>query len=102
MLKYKTIHTFKKKNCTFEPYSIKLILLLQVACTLSPIQTISQAGKEINIKTVNPFMNTDIKFTLEVPFKETTADGREVMTTAKLEGDTLTKTQVTGQDMPDI
>ena len=46
-------------------------------------------------------MNTDIKFRLEVPFKETTADGREVMTTAKLEGDTLTKTQVTGHDMPD-
>merc|ERR1711933_184873 len=54
-----------------------------IACTLYPTarNSITSDGK-IKINTWSTFKSSEISFELNKPFKETTADGREVTTTA--------------------
>merc|ERR1712045_90658 len=65
-----------------------------IACTLYPTarNSITSDGK-IKINTWSTFKSSEISFELNKPFKETTADGREVTTTALLYGNKLVKDQ---------
>merc|ERR1712243_98921 len=65
-----------------------------IACSLYPIATNSQRDNVITIHTSSTFKSSTVSFELGKPFEETTADGREVLTTATLEGNVLTKQQV--------
>merc|ERR1712244_18392 len=65
-----------------------------IACTLYPTarNSITSDGK-IKINTWSTFKSSEITFQLNTPFQETTADGREVTTTALLYGNKLVKDQ---------
>merc|ERR1712154_463286 len=65
-----------------------------IACTLYPTarNSITSDGK-IKINTWSTFKSSEITFQLNTPFRETTADGREVTTTALLYGNKLVKDQ---------
>ncbi|ELT87594.1 hypothetical protein CAPTEDRAFT_21682 [Capitella teleta] len=56
---------------------------------LKPSQVISVDGDKITIKTLSTFKNTEVSFTLGQEFEETTADGRKMKTTYKMDGDKL-------------
>jgi len=65
-----------------------------IACLLSPTATIKQDNNEqITIDTASTFTSTSTTFKLDTVFKEETADGRSVDTTAVLSGNKLIKTQ---------
>merc|ERR1711862_27559 len=65
-----------------------------VACALTPTATNKQnSNGQITIDTSSTFRSTSVTFELNRPFKETTADGRTVETTAVLQGNKLIKTQ---------
>merc|ERR1711997_66061 len=66
----------------------------KIACTLYPTatNTITADGK-IQINTASTFKSSELIFELNKPFPETTADGREVTTTAHLYGNRLVKDQ---------
>merc|ERR1719153_1290424 len=68
--------------------------LRKLAATSSPTTEISEADGEWTIKTSTTFKNTEIKFKLGEPFKETTADGRNVEATITKEGNKLIHKQV--------
>merc|ERR1711990_1185258 len=65
-----------------------------IACALYPTarNSITPDGK-IKINTWSTFKNSEVIFELNKPFQETTADGREVTTTALLYGNKLVKDQ---------
>merc|ERR1712203_1257356 len=65
-----------------------------IACTLYPTarNSITREGK-IQINTWSTFKSSELIFELNTPFQETTADGREVTTTALLYGNKLVKDQ---------
>merc|ERR1711878_142978 len=67
----------------------------KIACTLYPTarNSITPDGK-IKINTWSTFKSSALIFQLNKPFQETTADGREVTTTALLYGNKLVKDQV--------
>ena len=46
--------------------------------SVKPTQEISVDGDKWHIKTITTFKTTELKFTLNEPFEETTADGRTV------------------------
>ncbi|PVD31306.1 hypothetical protein C0Q70_06718 [Pomacea canaliculata] len=60
---------------------------------LKPTQEIKVEGNKWHIKTISTFKTTEIEFTLNTPFEETTMDGRKVKTTCTLEGQKLTQDQ---------
>merc|ERR1711953_1542281 len=66
----------------------------QIACTLYPTarNSITPDGK-IQINTWPTFKSSELIFELNKPFSETTADGREVTTTALLYGNKIVKDQ---------
>merc|ERR1712110_375750 len=66
----------------------------KIACTLYPTarNSITPDGK-IKINTWSTFKSSELIFQLNKPFPETTADGREVTTTALLYGNKLVKDQ---------
>merc|ERR1712045_941577 len=66
----------------------------KIACTLYPTarNSITSDGR-IKINTWSTFKSSEITFQLNSPFEETTADGREVTTTALLYGNKLVKDQ---------
>ena len=68
---------------------------VQIACTLYPTarNSITPDGK-IKINTWSTFKSSELIFQLNTPFQESTADGREVTTTALLYGNKLVKDQV--------
>jgi len=67
----------------------------KIACALYPTATNrNNPNGEITIDTSSTFKSTSVTFRLNTPFKETTADGRTVTTTAVLDGHKLIKTQV--------
>merc|ERR1711936_967828 len=70
-----------------------------IACTLYPTatNTITADGK-IQINTASTFKSSEIVFELNKPFPETTADGREVTTTALLYGNKIVKDQTNTAD----
>ena len=72
-----------------------MIVPVKIACTLYPTatNTITADGK-IQINTASTFKSSELIFDLNKPFPETTADGREVTTTAHLYGNRLVKDQV--------
>ena len=56
---------------------------------LKPSQVIAVDGDKITIKTLSTFKNTEVSFTLGQEFEETTADGRKMKTTYKMDGANL-------------
>merc|ERR1712018_721658 len=66
----------------------------KIACTLYPTarNSITPDGR-IKINTWSTFKSSELIFGLNKPFPETTADGREVTTTASLYGNKLVKDQ---------
>merc|ERR1711899_141835 len=71
----------------------------QIACTLYPTakNSITPDGR-IKINTWSTFKSSELTFGLNKPFQETTADGREVTTTASLYGNKLVKDQINTAD----
>ncbi|XP_023323533.1 myelin P2 protein [Eurytemora carolleeae] len=65
-----------------------------IANNLYPVQKISQDEDEISLITETPIRSTDTKFKLNIPWEETTADGRVTETISTLEGNILRKVQV--------
>eukprot|EP00914_Ancora_sagittata_P018469 GHVO01036566.1.p1 GENE.GHVO01036566.1~~GHVO01036566.1.p1 ORF type:complete len:137 (+),score=33.42 GHVO01036566.1:83-493(+) len=65
------------------------LLVRKTANALSPSQVIAVDGDKITIKTVSTFKNTEVSFTLGQEFEETTADGRKMKTTYRMDGDKL-------------
>merc|ERR1711913_123104 len=65
----------------------------KIACALYPTARNTQRGKIIKINTDSTFKSSEIEFELGVPFKEVTADGRTVITTATKDGDRIIKHQ---------
>lgn len=67
-----------------------------IANNLYPLQKIRQQDQDgqISINTETSFRCTETKFILGVAWQETTADGRETTTTAKLEENKLIKHQI--------
>merc|ERR1739844_366889 len=70
-----------------------------IACTLYPTarNSITSDGK-IKINTWSTFKSSEITFQLNTPFQKSTADGREVTTTALLYGNKLVKGQKNSAD----
>ena len=66
----------------------------KIACSLYPTATNELVDGQIKISTSSTFKSGENVFNLGEPFTETTADGREVTTTATREGNTLVKNQV--------
>merc|ERR1712241_914156 len=66
----------------------------KIACTLYPTarNSITPEGK-IKINPWSTFKSSELIFELNTPFQETTADGRDVTTTALLYGNKLVKDQ---------
>merc|ERR1712045_916909 len=70
-------------------------LTRKVACALTPVATNSLLPNgQIKIDTHSTFKSSSITFSLNKPFRETTSDGRKVVTTAVLQGNRLIKTQL--------
>merc|ERR1712241_1185855 len=71
----------------------------KIACALYPTarNSITADGK-IKINTWSTFKSSEITFELNKPFPETTADGREVTTTAHLYGNKIVKDQTNTAD----
>jgi len=65
----------------------------KIACALYPTAKNTQIGERIKINTSSTFKNSEVEFELGVPFTEHTADGRTVITTASLVGDSIIKKQ---------
>merc|ERR1712186_9645 len=74
-------------------------LTRKVACALTPVATNSLLPNgQIKIDTHSTFKSSSITFSLNKPFRETTSDGRKVVTTAVLQGNRLIKTQLNPVD----
>merc|ERR1711981_1308114 len=71
----------------------------KIACTLYPTarNSITPDGK-VKINTWSTFKSSEISFELNQPFQESTADGREVTTTAVVYGNKLIKDQKNTED----
>ena len=72
----------------------------KIACSLYPMATNELVDGQIKISTSSTFKSGENVFNLGEPFTETTADGREVTTTATREGNTLVKNQVSRGGAP--
>jgi len=74
----------------------------KTAASLKPTQIISVSGDTITIKTQSTFKTTEVSFKLGETFDETTADGRKMKTTYKMDGDKLVAdlTPVKDSDLP--
>ena len=72
----------------------------KIACSLYPTATNELVDGQIKISTSSTFKSGENVFNLGEPFTETTADGREVTTTATREGNTLVKNQVSRGGAP--
>lgn len=66
-----------------------------IACTLYPLQKISQdpATEEISMDTITTFKSTYTKFKLNEPWEEYTGDGRTTTTVTSVDGRKLVKVQ---------
>ena len=53
-------------------------MMRKLGGSVKPTQEISVDGDKWHIKTITTFKTTELKFTLNEPFEETTADGRTV------------------------
>ncbi|XP_076453036.1 sodium/calcium exchanger regulatory protein 1-like [Babylonia areolata] len=69
------------------------MVMRKLGGTLRPTQEISVDGDTWDIKTITTFKSSELKFTLNEPFEETTVDGRKVTTTVRLEGQKLIQDQ---------
>ena len=54
------------------------MVMRKLGATTKPTQYISVDGDKWNIKTVTTFKSSELSFTLNEPFQETTIDGRNV------------------------
>ena len=61
----------------------------------TPTVFLEKHGDEFQFHTVSTFKTSIIKFKLGEEFEEETLDGRKVLTTFTLDGNTLTQTQKT-------
>ncbi|XP_037071640.1 sodium/calcium exchanger regulatory protein 1-like [Pollicipes pollicipes] len=68
-------------------------MMRKMGNTLVPTVEITEADGEYELKTVTTFKTTVIKFKLDVPFEEETADGRKVQATMTMDGNTLVHEQ---------
>merc|ERR1739836_247502 len=85
-------------------------LTRKVACALTPVATNSllpngqikidthSTFKRYEVQYCHCFKSSSITFSLNKPFRETTSDGRKVVTTAVLQGNRLIKTQLNPVD----
>uniref|UniRef100_A0A1I8IW94 FABP domain-containing protein n=1 Tax=Macrostomum lignano TaxID=282301 RepID=A0A1I8IW94_9PLAT len=69
------------------------LVMRTAGSTAKPVQEISEAGGRWTIKTTSTFKSAEISFALGEEFEETTADGRKVKSTVRLEGNKLIQEQ---------
>ncbi|GAV01858.1 FABP6 [Ramazzottius varieornatus] len=69
-------------------------LMRKMANSTTSMQVeISQNGDDFTIKSISKLKTSEVKFKLNQETKETTMDGREVLSTFTLDGNTLTQVQ---------
>ncbi|XP_068218255.1 sodium/calcium exchanger regulatory protein 1 [Palaemon carinicauda] len=70
------------------------LVMRKMGNTATPSVEITLEGDTYSLKTITTFKTTEIKFKLDEEFEETTADGRVVKSTIKLDGNKLIHNQV--------